>query len=217
MPDLNEAVEAMYRVFECPPPATIPGCRHCLDDTEIGRLLTTRLRETSPDDLGTYASSVFLTVGSTSDFRYFLPRIFEVAVNTPSWFPGPEILGRALASAGWLAWRAGEAGAVREVLAAWLETRLAPSRPDGYAIDTLICAIGRAEADMQPFLDAVLQYPAAVTAFAGANPGAIRHGFLSNGFWRGHDGALLDANSRACEAQVLAFLRSDAVFEIVGP
>src|ERR1700728_4060562 len=94
---LQTAIENVYAAFkDIPKPQFVDGCPCCIDQKGISILLTKPLRELSPDDLTHYAASVFLTVGSVEDFFYFLPRILEMLVLEPNWWPSPEVVARAL-------------------------------------------------------------------------------------------------------------------------
>ncbi|HEY4248453.1 MAG TPA: hypothetical protein VGM64_16520 [Lacunisphaera sp.] len=102
---LTEVVENVYAVFaSVPRPRKIEGCPCCIEDKEVDVLLAKPLREISPQELSSYASSVFLTVGCEEDFHYFLPRILEITVTDPGWWPHIEVTGRALGTAQWLKW-----------------------------------------------------------------------------------------------------------------
>lgn len=100
MPTLEDATRRLYDAFTTvPKPHRIDGCPCCIDRKKIGVLLTKPLRDLTPDDLSAYASSVFLTVGDTADFLYFLPRILEINALDPNWWPNPQITGRAIRTA----------------------------------------------------------------------------------------------------------------------
>src|SRR5689334_9546778 len=88
----DAALEALYRSFAAPVPVKIEGCPCCLDRKEVKTLHSKPLQEQSDEDLGPYTFSVFLTVGSVTDFRYFLPRIMELSAIVPDWWPSPEIV-----------------------------------------------------------------------------------------------------------------------------
>ena len=105
---MNQSIDVLYDAFAAvPKPTAIDACSCCVDADEIATLLTNPLRDISPDELSVYASKVFLTVGAESDFRYFVPRIFEILATESGWWPDPEVVGRALARAGRAARHAG--------------------------------------------------------------------------------------------------------------
>jgi hypothetical protein len=104
-PALKQAIEELYRVFaHVPRPREIDVSPY-EDFEEYQRVLDGPLREVPPDDIGSFAGSVLLTVGLTTDYRYFLPRICECAMieQTHIGFDPPNIADR-LRRAGWAQW-----------------------------------------------------------------------------------------------------------------
>src|SRR5262245_41868691 len=101
---LQDTINAIYEVFQTSRPKTIDGCSHCLDRKDIGTLLAKSLRDLTTDDLAPYASSVFLTVGSVRDYKYFLPRILEISASDSSWYPVKEVVLTGLRRAEWERW-----------------------------------------------------------------------------------------------------------------
>ena len=101
----TDTVEQLYAVFgNVPVPRQIDACPCCLLDTEVAVLLTTPLRDLTPEQLTSYASSVTMTVGSVDDFRYFLPRILEIVATERSWWPDVEVVFGILHRAKWQQW-----------------------------------------------------------------------------------------------------------------
>lgn len=97
MDTLQKAIDELYRAFEVvEPPQQIVGCPCCFDEYEIQKLLETQLRHISPELMAPYASSALLTVGSISDYLYYLPRILEISIRDESWWPAIEVTGRAI-------------------------------------------------------------------------------------------------------------------------
>src|SRR5882762_1635090 len=95
--EIQAAIEALYAAFsDAPKPMIIEGCPCCIERKDVDVLLTTPLRQITPDQLTNYAASVFLTVGSIEDFLYLLPRILEISACDPSWWPDPEVISGAL-------------------------------------------------------------------------------------------------------------------------
>src|SRR5258707_907684 len=80
---VRDALDVVYRQFASPAPVTIEGCPCCLATRGVDALLTTPLRALTGKALWRYVSGVFHTVGSERDFRYFLPRILDNAINDP--------------------------------------------------------------------------------------------------------------------------------------
>ena len=81
-----QALEDVYRVFAAlSKPREIEACPCCIDRLSLCTLLSTPLRELTPDQLSPYASSVLLTAGDEMDFRYFLPRMLEISLRDRHW------------------------------------------------------------------------------------------------------------------------------------
>jgi hypothetical protein len=190
--DFNAALERLYREFRVPKPASIDACPCCLDSEDVCTLLARDLRSIAPHELSSYASSVFLTCGSAPDFRYFLPRIFEIAATDRDWWPSPEVAIGKLQRAEWQHWSSDERSAVRTFLMAWLdcEARLAATGPDTYdtPVDDLLCGIALAGEDLAPYLERMLRYPPALAAVYAVNASSIAtQRKLSNAFWAHRD------------------------------
>eukprot|EP01035_Chromulina_nebulosa_P046710 gene46710-63278_t len=104
----REATEELYRQFAAPTPSVIEGCPCCIETRGVDILLSTPLRTLSGQALWRYVSGAFLTIGSTRDFRYFLPRIFEIALLDPRNSNSAEIVLGKLRRAAWQQWPPGE-------------------------------------------------------------------------------------------------------------
>lgn len=190
MDDLNNAVNNFYRAFaEVPVPDKIDGCACCLNQEEIEKLLSTTLREISSDELAPYASSAFLTVGEVSDYIYFLPRIMEITIYDESWWPDIEVTARAIQSSGLHSWPQFRRDVLSSLLQAFLNHIVNIESHD--RIDGLLCAIGRMDIDVHPYLAIIETNIKAVLAFWEDNSGKLNEGKLGNAFWelpnRGHD------------------------------
>lgn len=189
-PALTAALEAVYDAFRAPTPARIEGCPCCVERKTVKALHTHALRDLTADDLGAYAASVFLTVGASRDFRYFLPRILELAISDPSFSIGIEVVVGKLSLAEWRTWTRHEQAAVQTLLEVWFDQVAAEcaSDWDGFddSIDELLCAIGRAGLDPIPFIERQLtdERSFALNVLWEVNRQSIaRKGRLSNAFW----------------------------------
>ena len=185
-------------------PRKIDGCRCCIDDKEVHVLLTKSLREISAEEMASYAGSALLTVGSPDDYRYFLPRILEIKMSVPAWWPDWEVLGRKLREARWETWSALERQAILQVFDRQLQ--LALEGNDGAEIDGLLCGLACAELDLAPHLSRVGADPARVLALYTWHANELEAGALANGFWS-------DAPQGA--TQLLAWFRSEKIGLIV--
>lgn len=210
---LISAVDGLYAAFKRKPPPRIDGCPCCIDKHDIDGLISTPLRAVTERQLSSYATSLFLTVGGLGDFKYFLPRIFEVSATDSSWWPDIEIVLGKLALAEWRMWPADEQRAVQAFLDAWFEAvaRTATPPDDGTyysgSIDELVCGLGRSGVALGPYLTRLLDYPLALAELYHSNAEALTNDRLSDAFWEDADPAAM--------AEVVAFLRSDAVMDLL--
>lgn len=122
---VRDALGAIYQEFAAPAPSRIEGCPCCISTRGVDVLVTTPLRHLSGQALWRYVSGAFLTIGADQDFRYLLPRIFEIAVNEPESFINPEIVLGKLKLANWSSWPAVERRVVEDFVNAWFEHALA--------------------------------------------------------------------------------------------
>lgn len=144
------AIEAVYREFKAPAPTVIEGCPCCIETRQIDALLGTPLRDLTGDQLWSYVSGVFYTVGSVHDFRYLLPRILDVAISDPINGNDPEVVLRKIGLAEWQGWPEAERTAIVNLVNAWLdhavERDLAAHRGGdlGWNTDAVLCGAARA-------------------------------------------------------------------------
>lgn len=180
--ELSFSVEGVYRAFSSvPKPSVIEGCPCCIEDKEVAVLLGKPLREISPAEMSSYASSVFLTVGSVADFRFYLPRILEIAVTESMWWPDPEVIGASLASAGWLDWSEDKRRSVVQLFDVMFTQVIVGA--GGPELDSWLCAFARSGLTLDPFLKKLATRPNAVLRLYEWNAGRILEGRLTSGFW----------------------------------
>ena len=190
MSKLEDSIENLYSAFcDANKPRVIEGCDCCIDENQIAKLLSTPLRQIEPDDISSYASSAFLTVGETSDYLYFLPRILEISAKDEWWWPDIEVTGRAVFETHPLDWPALRKQALDEFLQEVLGELIEKRNVEG--IDSWLCAIARMGIDVSPFLRIMETSPAAVAEYYRANCRKLDTGKLANEFWdrpnEGHD------------------------------
>jgi len=180
---LKDAVEGVYKAFrEVPKPTKIDGCPCCIDEKKICVLIAKPLRELTPDDLTNYASSVFLTVGAVEDFLYFLPRLLEILVTDPGWWPDPEVVTRAIDTSGFFTWPVVRRDAVLRYFDGVIDDLLATDG-SGWQLDSWICALGRLHLDLAPFLTRIRNNGARLIELCDVNGEALQKGELRNSFW----------------------------------
>jgi hypothetical protein len=206
MNSLSDSIEALYSAFgDVPKPRNIKGCPCCIERKKIGTLLSKPLRELSPDDLSSYASSAFLTVGEQADYLYFLPRIIEITCTESGWWPDPEVTGRAIADAQIDKWPPQRRDALIHVLHAVIQAAL--GYEDGaWLIDQWICAISKMGLEVAPFLRQIEASPAHVLAYYEDNSQPLMKQRLGNSFW--------DCSDRGYE-EVIAWFKSPKITKII--
>ena len=181
-----EAIDRLYEVFRPKrKPHAIGACPCCQDQRHMDSLLTTPLRQITPDQLSRYGASVFLTVGGESDFRYLLPRILELTFREQRWWPSPEIALEKLALADWLSWSDEETQVLHDFFQTAFDDILDRRYGNAEEIDAWICGLGRAGVDVAPYLhklEAPEVFPALIGFFE-LNAAALQEGKLGNSFW----------------------------------
>jgi hypothetical protein len=145
---LELAIVALYREFEALPPSVIEGCPCCIETRGVDVLLTTDLAQLTGDDLWRYTTGTFLTIGGPRDFRYLLPRIFEIAANDLGSSPGAEIVLGKLKLAEWQSWSSKNQFVVTEFIDAWLRHALVADLQDRLICQTESVLCGAAIAGM---------------------------------------------------------------------
>ncbi|MGP4022798.1 hypothetical protein [Actinomadura sp. 3N407] len=141
----------LYAAFaDVPRPAELHGCPCCVGPDEGRPLLAHPLRDLTAEDLARYAAKALNTWGGPEEFRYFAPRLLELAADDAFGWPDPEIVFTKFREAGWHDWP--QRGAVIAFFHAFW-TRTLAGYPTCPSVDTALCALGGAGPDMGPFLD----------------------------------------------------------------
>lgn len=158
-PKIQAALGSVYATFAGSTPRVIEGCPCCIGTRNVDVLLSTPLRDLTGTVLWRYVSGAFLTIGSERDFRYLLPRIFELAICDPGELPDVEIVIGKLRLANWSAWSERERETVRHLLNLWFDHALARdmliAEHEGLATsdaESLLCGAARAGLDLSPWL-----------------------------------------------------------------
>ncbi|UTW56245.1 DUF805 domain-containing protein [Kordiimonas sp. SCSIO 12610] len=158
-----EMIDRLYSSFaKYPKPTEIDGCPCCLDSKDIDQLLSQELRQTSESLLFSYSFSVFYTVGSIPDFKYFLPRILEINSSVYCRNIDPEIILGKLVYANWDEWPDDEVEAVRKYLLATMNCFLNSDHLGDLAEEEIVsdltgwlCGISRCEKNVGPYIDTI--------------------------------------------------------------
>ena len=176
-----EAIEHLYAAFsDADKPHFVEGCPCCLDRKEVGDLLRAPLRTIQPDEIASYAWSLFLTVGNETDFRYFLPRIFEISVIERWWSPDPEVVMGKLRYVSWRDWDSLKVAAIESFMDAVFDEFVLEGTD---VASTWLCALAHGGSDFERMLMRIACSEHALITIYEANSQALQKGKLSNGFW----------------------------------
>ncbi|PKL75562.1 MAG: hypothetical protein CVV27_14705 [Candidatus Melainabacteria bacterium HGW-Melainabacteria-1] len=157
MDELSAAIELLYNTFAEQPPALVMGCTNCcISQSELDGLITLPRRELSPASLAAYASNAPDTVGAEADYRYFLPRLLELAVAEAWGFPDGAWVLRRLRFVNWQAWDPAEITAVRRLLMAWWAEVLEHADEVHDEFDEALASLLLIDADSELYLQAWL-------------------------------------------------------------
>jgi hypothetical protein len=184
MSPLDKSIEQLYLAFaSVPRPAAIDACPCCVPEDETCQLTAaSNVRTISPPLLASYASSAFLTAGSVADYLYYLPRILDISATDDSWWPDPEVTGRAIKAAEPDEWHADQRSAVDSFFTAVIHASLNPDRH--HLIDSWMCAIAKSGFAVQPRLAAIQKHKAAVLSYFNDNAETLPQRKLTNAFWQ---------------------------------
>jgi len=202
------AIENLYAAFaDQPRPSRIDGCPCCIDRKVSSSLHSKPLRQLTPDELSSYASSALLTVGTVADYLYFLPRILEISATERYWWPDPAVTGRVIRDTDLASWPAHRTKALHDFLHALVTHLLSSGIEDLWTVDDWLCAIARLGIDVRPFLDLIARSEKHILQYYDCNAGTLSsRNRLSNTFWEhpnaGHD-------------QIVAWFATSPVFDVI--
>ncbi len=113
------AIEELYKTFsKYPFKSKIEGCPCCVSNSDKATLHSKKLRELESDDLSYYAFKAMTTFGDLEDFKYYLPRIFELSAKRKLIVDTFVILGK-LEYGKWTTWNVDEKETINNFLKSW--------------------------------------------------------------------------------------------------
>lgn len=181
MDKISKSIENLYSAFsDLPKPEGVGGCPCCITEQELDTLMAIPLRKLSADQIGTYASSALLTVGDVGDYRYFLPRIIEISLYEEFWWPDIEVTAQAIRSAGFHEWPNHHRTALNDAFLAAIQHFV--DEGEYFRLDSWMCAIGRIEIDVDPFLNIIEKSDSAIFGYWEENADTLDDHQLSNAF-----------------------------------
>jgi hypothetical protein len=208
--NVASAVDELYAAFSSQPkPSRIEACPCCVPADEYCALLQTPLRKLTGDQLSAFASSLLLTAGSERDLRYFFPRMLEISIHEPGWWPDREVVLGKLPLGNWQAWPERQRAAIIGVVESAFQSDLQDPADGAWSIDAWLCGLALAGADVRPFLTMLdePQNEGALFAYFELNSGPLQKGKLGNSFWGGN---------REAQQPIIRWLRSVPVQQVVS-
>jgi hypothetical protein len=150
---LERAIARQFQAFPTEPRGAVQGCACCTTSAQLDALVRVPRESLSAKELDVYAFKAMTTVGNADDFRYFWPRLAELAISDALSTDREVLFGKPLYGRH-SSWPQSEQDALR-LLAAALSERFAVETPDEFDIDSWLCAIARlieTIGDLAPFL-----------------------------------------------------------------
>lgn len=148
--DLKSSIERLYEVFSRYPfPSTMDGCPCCVSAGDKEKMHTKPLRQLQGDDISRYALKAMTTWGYVEDFKYYLPRIFELAATTEFIVDTFVVLGK-LDYGKWKEWETNEIESINNFLLAWWTNSI---RHKSHFDRELLIEISKKTGDVQTLFD----------------------------------------------------------------
>jgi hypothetical protein len=191
--ELTSSIERLYEVFSpYAPPKHPVFCAHCVSDAEDAVLHNKPLRKLSAEDLGRYSFKAISTWGTVEQFKYLLPRLFELVIDQRLGYD-PEPLFKKPRYGDLASWPESERQAIYTYCASlWrfsLEHHpLIDHLPAFVNIEDLLCSVAQIVDDLSSLLQLWDSGTTSATLhladFASENAGRILTSkTLSNAFW----------------------------------
>ncbi len=153
--ELHAAIENLYATFASYPLRDdTNACSCCHSPEDERRIHRASLHKLKTDDLAQYATDALFVWGNETDFRHFLPRIFELEVAHGDEFVDPEVVFNKLRHGEWRYWPEAEQRAVEQFFDALWRCLLEgqPREYYGWEIEGWLCGMGDAVGDLSPYL-----------------------------------------------------------------
>jgi hypothetical protein len=151
-----DAIAGLYAVFGRYPLRAIEACPCCASSEDVSRLSRLPLRQLSNAHLSPYAAKALTTWGDERDFKHFLPRLFELAVDADTWPLDLPHLAVKLRYAEWSVWPESERAAIAELYSAALEAAI-HATPPSRDLSEMLDSVEPLGIDSGAMLDATFQ------------------------------------------------------------
>lgn len=151
---LAQAIQHLYDAFARYEPSALDrSCACCVSRDDIENLRSRGLRELTANHLSYYSFKAITTIGTVSDWKYFLPRICELIATVPFPKDVETVLAGKLEHANFADWPPHERAAVEQYLHA-LWDDLLHTWPYHEHADVVLCCITRVLGSPAAALDA---------------------------------------------------------------
>ncbi len=155
---LKETIDETYKVFSVyEKPKKMVGCPCCISESELEELLSYSLKEIPPKSFISFCFSILLTWGSEDEFKYFLPRLLEIAVfNSLDLSVDLAFVFDKLHHANWLKWDCNEIDIIKKYFNELWKFKLnnyIDYDENLLSIHELLTALATTDVDLDPFLE----------------------------------------------------------------
>lgn len=150
-PKLIIAIESLYKVFSRYKLEDFGGCPCCVGKSECKYLQNKPLRDLTGAELSRYAFKAMTTWGDENDFRYFLPRIFELVASDELGYTDYEVTFGKLEYAKWQTWAGKEQVAINNYFRELMEYAFEFGE-EADVTTNYFSGIARAVEDVTPYL-----------------------------------------------------------------
>ena len=214
--ELKATVSGLFATFSRYRIDDFHGCPCCVTQEDCEKLAHKPLRELTYDDLLRYSSKAISTWGEPRHFKYFLPRLFELTIESRDEFLDLAVVYGKLESAKFTSWPETEQRAVKQFFDAYWQYQLdqAVNGPYNDTIDTVLCAISKALGSADDLLSLWLKTNSThakqhLAAFVNEYyDSLISKGRLSNPFWDYSGQAHRKVVDWLCEEATFKYLKS---------
>lgn len=140
---LRDAINQAYLAFsEVPRPTKLVTSPLRNADKILKTLTAAPLRELTGEQIGPYSGWAITTVGDDRDYRHFLPRIFELAIEEPVWLGTiPAVTASRLNIAGWRNWPEPQKTSVLSFFRSAFWASLEQNPEEGQPASLWLCAL----------------------------------------------------------------------------
>jgi len=153
--ELRDAIEKLYITFaRYPLRENTEACPCCHSEQDERRLHAKPLRKLSANDLREYVDGALLVWGGVDDFKHFLPRVFELALDNDAEFADTSITIGKLHYCEWWNWREEERHVIQQFLKATWKCVLGtePAWSSRVEVEDWLCGIALASNNVTPYL-----------------------------------------------------------------